>query len=65
MDMAERFRLVPKFFDGVLKIFIIYSNNEAVQIAAIKLLRDGQLNDDVELSNEVIKAMEKRIKKSI
>jgi len=63
--MAERFRLVPKFFDGVLKIFIIYSNNEAVQIAAIKLLRDGQLNDDVELSNEVIKAMEKRIKKSI
>jgi len=61
----NKFRLVPKFLDGVLKIFIVYANNEVVQIAEIRLLRDGQLNDDVELSNEVIKAMEKRIKKSI
>lgn len=58
-------RLVPKFYNNILRIGLVLPNNDLQLIATILMPNDCQNIDDMTCANEIMASLKKRIRKSV
>lgn len=63
--MKQNFRLVKKFRQNEIGIFIVLQSGEVIMIARIVCPDDNQLGDNVALADEILPALQKRLKRSL
>ncbi len=64
--MNSGFRVVPKMpCSWLIEIYIVAKTGDVRKVAVIEVPHDDQLNDNLELSQTVCAAINKRIKKSV
>lgn len=62
--MGNRFRIISKMpYSNVIEIYIVV-NGDSRKIAVLETPNDRQISDNVELSETVCAAIQKRIRKS-
>lgn len=65
MGMNSNFKLVPKFNNNLLNIWITLPNGDSKVIAYICFPADQQMGDNVKCAEELCAALKKRIRKSL
>ena len=63
--MGNRFKIVSKMpYSNIIEIYIVINGNSR-RIAVLETPNDKQISDNVELSETVCAAIQKRIRKSV
>ncbi len=63
--MGNRFKIISKMpYSNIIEIYIVINGNSR-RIAVLETPNDKQISDNVELSETVCAAIQKRIRKSI
>ena len=63
--MGNRFKIVSKMpYNNIIEIYIVINGNSR-RIAVLETPNDKQISDNVELSETVCAAIQKRIRKSV
>ena len=65
MVMASQFKLVPKMQDNKAIIYFVTQSGDIIDILHVMFPYDYQLNDNMEVLDEMVKLLTKRIRKSI
>ena len=63
--MGNRFKIISKMpYSNIIEIYIVINGNSR-RIAVLETPNDKQISDNVELSETVCAAIQKRIRKSV
>ena len=60
-----RYKLVPKFYGNIVDIYIVAGTGEMRIIARIEFPSDNQQMDNNTCTEEVIRALNKRLRRSV
>lgn len=63
--MVMRYKLVPKFYGNIVDIYIVSGTGEMRIIARIEFPNDNQQMDNNICTEEILKALNKRLRRSV
>lgn len=63
--MGQSFKLVPKFDNNIMAIYLVLPNGDSRQILQCIFPNDKQMGDNVKAGEEMVATLRKRINRSL
>lgn len=63
--MGMRYKLVPKFYGNFVDVYIVSATGEMRIIARVEFPNDQQTMDNNSCTEEILKALNKRLRRSV